>query len=535
MAGGGQETPRQRMIGMMYLVLTALLALQVQNEVLEKFYFIDDSLQSAKQIALSTNQKVVESMQKQVKEKGSDPRDVQVLTKAGKVQAETKAMIERIQEIRNTIISEMGAMDPETGAYPQGDKYDDINRLMLGTGENQDGFAFKLQDELNAYVTKVISIDDSLGAVLKTAKLNPLAPDKDQVERYQAAKYDGMEWEHINFQNTPMVAALAVLSQLENDVVKVETTSIEALKGRIGEFVIEFDKVQAMASAESNTVAAGTKYKAKMFISATSTSLVPKMSAQGAGAVRVDNEGVGTVEFTASGGTVEGTKKTWQGSITIKTAAGQDTTLTVKQEYTVVSPVIEIESGTVNSLYLKCGNDLKVKVPALGVEYNPSFTASGGSVMNGSGGKGSIILVPNSASVTLNVSSGGNPIGSKKFSVKLIPKPEVKARGLNTKQGGPCPRSITIDALPDPSFKDQLPKDARYRVTGFTVTLARGRRVIGSPVTANGPTADIGSLGQQAREGDRLVIEVKQVQRMNFQNQVENVAIGTEIINYSIN
>ena len=534
MAGGGKETPRQRMIGMMYLVLTALLALQVQNEVLEKFYFIDASLQDAKAVGLSTNDKIIKSMDDQIKESGNNARDRAVYKKAQDIKAESAKMIARIQEIRNTIINEMGALDPETGAYPQGDKYDDVNRLMLGTGETQDGFAFKLQDELNAYAQKIAAIDDTLGPLLKGNNLLPLAKEKADEPRYQAPKYDGMEWEHINFQNTPMVAALAVLSQLENDVVKVETKGIDAMRNRIGEFQIKFDKVQAMASAESNTVAAGTKYKAKMFISATSTSLAPKMSASGAGAVRVDGEGVGTVEFTASGGTVEGAKKTWQGSITIRNAAGEDTTLVVKQEYTVVSPVIEIESGTINSLYLKCGNDLKVKVPALGVEYNPSFSASGGSVLNGSGGKGSIILVPNSASMTLSVSSGGNPIGTKKFGVKLVPKPEVKARGLNVKQGGACPRGITLDAIPDPSFKDQLPKDARYRVSAYTVTLARGKRVIGS-VNSGDPTANISSLGQQAKEGDRLVIEVKQVQRMNFQNQVENVSIGTEIITYPIN
>lgn len=537
MAGGGNESPRQRMIGMMYLVLTALLALQVQNEVLEKFYFIDDSLQNAKNIAMSTNDKIIESMKKQVAEKGNDPRDKVVLTKADKVKEETLKMIAYMQGIRTKIITAMGAIDPETGAYPKGDKYDEINTIMLGINENlESGEAAKLQTEMNAFVTRIAALDDSkdsLANILKAAKLLPLAPEKKDVPQYQAPKYDRMEWEHINFQSTPMVASLAVLSQLENDVVKVETTAIEYFKGKIGDFVIEFDKVQAMASAESNTVAAGTKYKAKMFISATSTSLVPKMSSN-KGGVKIDGEGVGTVEFTASGGTVEGSKQTWQGTITIKTASGMDTALTVKQEYTVVSPIIEIESGTVNSLYLKCGNDLKVKVPALGVEYNPSFNATGASVMNGSGGKGSIIIIPNSASVTLSVSSGGNPIGTKTFGVKRIPNPTINAKGLNLKQGGACPRSITLEAIADASFRDQLPKDANYRVSGFTVTLARGKRVIGS-TKANGPTANISDLGAKAKEGDRLVIELEGVQRMNFQKQVENVNIPNEIITYPIN
>ncbi|WP_375559461.1 gliding motility protein GldM [Bernardetia sp. OM2101] len=533
MAGGGQETPRQRMIGMMYLVLTALLALQVQNEVLEKFYFIDDSLQSAKEVGRSTNEKIIKSMDDQITEAGNNPRDRAIYKKAQDIQAETGKMITYITKIRERIITEMGAMDPETGAYPMGDKYDDINRIMLGLNEDlESGEAAKLQTELNAYVNKIIAIDDSLGGVLENKKLVPLAPEKGDVERYKASKYDGMEWEHINFQNTPMVASLAVLSQMENDVVKVETTAIDAMRGRIGEFQIKFDQVVAMASAESNVVAAGTKYKAKLFISATSSTIKPKMTAT-TGGVRPESNGVGIVEFTASGGTTEGAKKTWKGSITIKNSAGQDTTLTTDPiEYTVVSPVIEIESGTVNSLYLKCGNELKVKVPALGVEYKPSFSATGGQAISGGGSK--VTLVPTSASMALTVSSGGNTIGTKKFSVKLVPKPTVKARGLNLKQGGACPRSVTLDAIPDASFKDQLPKDARYRVAGFTVTLARGKRVIGT-TKANGPTANISDLGGKAKPGDRLVIELGGVQRMNFKNQVENVSMGQEIITYSIN
>lgn len=535
MAGGAKETPRQRMIGMMYLVLTALLALQVQNEVLEKFYFIDESLQSAKSIAQSTNDKILKSMDDQIKETGNNARDVAVYKKAEQVKAESGKMISYIQDIRKRIITEMGDKDPETGAYPMGDKYDDINRIMLGLNEDlASGEASKLQDKLNEYVQKIISIDDTLGSILKADDLVPLAPEKSEVERYNKPKYDNMEWEHINFQNTPMVASLAVLSQMENDVVKVESKAIDAMRNRIGEFNIKFDKVQAMASAESNVVAAGTKYKAKLFITASSTSLSPQMKTTGAGAVKVDGEGVGTIEFTASGGTTEGAKKTWEGFISIKNAAGEDTVLKVKQEYTVVSPVIEIESATVNSLYLKCGNELKVKVPALGVEYKPSFSATGGQAIAGGGSK--VTLVPNSAKMALTVSSGGNKIGTKNFTVKMIPKPTVKARGLNLKQGGACPRSLTIDAIPDPSFREQLPRDARYRVAGFKVTLARGKRPI-KTVNSNGPTLNISSLGQAARPGDRLVIEIQGVKRRNFQNKVENVAISAEagLIIYPIN
>ena len=68
---GGKETARQKMIGMMYLVLTALLALQVSNSVLEKFIFINQAFEHTNDEKLSDNNKRVESIEKAVSESGN--------------------------------------------------------------------------------------------------------------------------------------------------------------------------------------------------------------------------------------------------------------------------------------------------------------------------------------------------------------------------------------------------------------------------------------------------------------------------------
>jgi gliding motility-associated protein GldM len=175
----------------------------------------------------------------------------------------------------------------------------------------------------------------------------------------------------------------------------------------------------------------------------------------------------------------------------------------------------------------------------LGSTYDPSFSATGAAVVKGAE-KGVVTLVPTSKEVTLNVSSGGNKIGSEKFKVKLIPKPEITAlvngRPVNEKQGmgAPGPRSITIKAVADESFKTFLPKDARYRVFKWEVFLVRGRRAIASEVI-NGETANLTSFAAMAKEGDRISIEVKEVKRLNFRNSTEDVNIGTKIINISLN
>ena len=82
MAGGGKETPRQKMIGMMYLVLTAMLALQVSNTVLQKFIFIDQSLRQSVNSTRDQNSVRIQAIQAQVEKKGNKASDVSVLNRA---------------------------------------------------------------------------------------------------------------------------------------------------------------------------------------------------------------------------------------------------------------------------------------------------------------------------------------------------------------------------------------------------------------------------------------------------------------------
>jgi gliding motility-associated protein GldM len=191
---------------------------------------------------------------------------------------------------------------------------------------------------------------------------------------------------------------------------------------------------------------------------------------------------------------------------------------------------MQIQSASVQALYYRCGNKLSVQVPALGAQYQPSFSASGAAVITGQ--KGEVTLVPDAREVTLNVSSGGNAIGSQEFKVRPIPLPTIKcfigSIDGEDKKGVPAGqlRNITLRAIADPGFATFLPDDARFRVSSFEVTLARGKRPVQQTQTINGPQGDISSLSNVARADDRLFIEVKGVQRQNFQGKIEPVNVS---------
>ena len=96
-------------------------------------------------------------------------------------------------------------------------------------------------------------------------------------------------------------------------------------------------------------------------------------------------------------------------------------------------------------------------------------------------------------------------------------------------------RQLDIKAIPDESFKTFLPKDARYRVSGWEVTLARGKRPVAPPAKVGKESFAVGNLMKKAKAGDSIVVEVKRVQRMNFQGKTENVNVGNQIFNVPLN
>jgi len=530
---GGKETPRQKMIGMMYLVLTALLALQVSSAIIQKFKFLDDNLHYAVEMADKSNNQTAMKIKKTVEEGGN--KDLYVYTRAEQVRATTQKLISRMEALRERLITETGGRD-EDGNYPGAKEDEMIVNIMCGSEGTKAGEGYKLQDELNNYVaeiSKIVGVDPTTKELL--VPVRKIALDASEDPMFKNDKEQKMkDFAHLNFAETPMVAALAVLATKEADVRKIETEALEELATLVGATDIKFDNVFAVATAKSGVVAAGTEYEAELFLAASSSAANPTMKRNGS-PIPVE-KGRGKIKFKASAGNYDAegnSKQTWKGEIVINNK-GKDTVFKIDVPFVVARPVIQIQSASVNALYLRCGNELNVQVPALGATYNPSFSASGASVKS-LGQKGFIVVIPNNPTgVKLSVSSGGTPIGSQDFKVRGIPKPTIQVlsggKEVDQKNGvaSPGPRSLQVKAKPDESFAQFLPKDARYQVTKWNVLLARGKR----PVTQqsySSEVANLSSMASMAQPGDRLIIEIQEVYRTNYAGEKEKVNIGTPI------
>ncbi|MCS7005239.1 MAG: gliding motility protein GldM [Cytophagales bacterium] len=540
---GGKLTPRQAMINMMYLVLTALLALQVSNSVLDKFIFIDQSLQHSYKLMMDANDRQIGGIKMVVEKNGNRPEDVAVLKAAEEVKKLTKELETYIGDVREEIVKRTGGRT-EDGKLVGAKDYDKQMAYTLGPEGSKSGEAYTMKRKIEEYIANLERIAASVKMAKDTTvlKLDPMTLDaKDMPEFAKDQDQRNKDWAYLNFDHTPTVACMAVISQIQNEIAQREQKTIEYLASKIGAKDIKFDRVFAVVSPRSRIVAAGTEYEAEMFIAASSSGIVPRMTSS-VGPVKVE-DGKGKIKFIASGSNYDADgneRKQWTGSITISTAFG-DTTFQVKEEYIVAKPVIQVQAAAVSALYLNCGNELNIQVPALGSAYDPKFTADGAEVIQGAK-KGVITVVPNKAEVAISVYSSGNLLGVEKFKVKKIPDPTAIARNgnkeIDLKNGvslAQIPRSINILMKPDASFAEFLPKDARYKATEWEITLARGKRAI-STKKVTSDEVNITDMAAQAKEGDRFVIEIKSVKRMNFKNAVEDVkSFNNPIINIPIN
>jgi gliding motility-associated protein GldM len=511
---------------MMYLVLTALLALQVSSAIIEKFYALNKSMETSVSNAAMYNADQLVNLKDAVKERGNRSDEVKLAEQASMLRERSKEILAFMETIKTEMISKTGGYD-EDGNLKGAKEETEVEVYMLGSSEGK-GKAYELQKKLNDYLAFVnATTHSSFPKLALDAKDDPLYKKN--------ADQKNKDFAQVNFAQTPLVAAMAVISDLESKVAGMESNLMNQYLSQVGRKDFKVDKMKPFVRASSKFIPAGTKYEAEVLMAATSTSLLPTMNV-GTQKLNVNNDGVGAYNFTASGGAYNPdglVKKSWTAQIKMKKPDGKDTIYTVTEEYFVVKPVIQVQSASLKALYFNCGNKLDVQVPALGAEYNPEFKSTGGSIKTTTS-KGRIFVVPTTPSVKIAVYNKGQYIGEESFRVKAVPKPtiEIRVNGLlvNPKTGisAKSLRTISIKAIADKDFADNQPEDATYKVTEWEITYGRGRRTPPGLSTQN-PLQEIfntGSAGTVLQEKDMIFVTPKKVMRKTYLGTWEEVKVS---------
>lgn len=525
---GGKESPRQKMINMMYLVLTAMLALQVSNALLQKFQLLNNSLERANSAANGNNEKSVKAIEKEIREKPGGAQYADVLQKAVEVRKVTTEMDNYISGLKQEIVNAGGGLDAETGGVKNPSEEEKVAILMVGDQKN--GKGYELKKKLNDFAVqlqKFAAPNTKFPELAVDAAQDPALARTDNITKSK-------DFSELYFAQTPVPAALAVLSQKQSEVRRLEGEVLEYLASQVGIKEIKFDEIFAVVIPDSRSVVAGQKYKAEVAIGAYSKSITPRISINGS-ALPV-KEGKGLYEITASGGDFDKNgqlKRSYKATVSYPSPDGSMKSVEKEETYTVLKPSVQIETASMPALYFKCANRLATYSPGLGALYSPSFSGSGADFIPGEGGK--VTIVPNSAKASMNVVNNGITLQTFNFPVRRVPKPTIKLLGIDERRGASATglRTLNIGAIADESFKSTNPEDAAFRVAEFEVNLARGSRRVGGGSFSG--TANISNLAQQAQAGDRYVVVVKRVERKNFKGEIESVDVGEVIFTIPLN
>ncbi len=549
---GGKLSPRQKMINMMYLVLTALLALNVSAEILEAFESLRESLaESAVEFATKnkdTKEGIVAKVDEEVK--AGNTKNAAVKRWVTFVEAKTNEIINEINKDIDTLEA-IGGKNPD-GTIENKSETEGNYQYWMGPGGEQKnggrgaGGAIKLSRRLNGYAQWARDFAvDSLGVKKDDLEITSVIADTcdfpgcmtaAQAKEAKKEKYENV-WEYRSFHSKPIVADLALLEKFKLDVQNIHSDLLQILKARLGAVTFKIDSLILVEAPFSRVVAAGMKFETKLFVAATSESAVPRFG--GSGNIQTTDGGFAALmTMQAPGSFAKGQNEKevpYTATAVIKDAFGEDKELRLSSSYTVRKPEVVITSASVQNLYYKCGNIINVDVPALGDLYNPVFNASSAEILKSSSDKRKITIVPSGRTCVLGVSSNTNgkviKIDDVKYNVIKPPKPEIQLIVNGKEYNGTSPinkkSSCTVRIKPDSDFKAALPKDARYSVSSVSLKSARS---LGAPQTVgsfsgNGKNAEKGiviNLGSKLKSdppGTKIYFKLEKVYRLNFKNQ----------------
>ncbi|MES2134237.1 MAG: GldM family protein [Bacteroidota bacterium] len=453
----GKETPRQKMIGMMYLVLTALLALNVSKEILKGFVTVDESIEKSKLILSENNQRVQKAFEDYVKAGNYEAQPY--LLKAIEAQKNIRMADSYIDSVKLRIVQKTedpGKKDTSQLRFMDRlDDYDTPTYLLLGSDETSPittrYSAKDLRSKLELLYTNLSTmldnmqknsetkLDDADLSALKQ-KLNTIKP----VDRNIMDDGVKLNWELENFYHQPMAAVVTNLAKMQADMKNVESEFLHVFASASSKFTFKIDKLQAKVIAPTAYVLAGQPFKADIVLGASSSELTEermkvlvgaeydtlKKQLTVPGAPLAITDGMGKFESTTS---ATGTKNL-KGVVVYKNPRGKEEYYPFDFSYMVAPPFTAVSADNMNIFYAGIENPISVSSAGFSpADVKVTLTGCGAEVKPATAGK-YILTAKTSGTCTIVVSAKVN--GSyqqqgppKVFRVKDIPTPVLKLGG----------------------------------------------------------------------------------------------------------
>lgn len=526
---GYKETPRQKMIAMMYLVLTALLALNVSKDMLEAFLVVNESMENTIEVFENKLGNLYMDFEKQYSLKPQKVGDYwEKAQKARQLSNELKNYVDHVifdvvrqSEGKDSVKLMQDAYEMRTMRDPYNpskdiqvpllnmnnvatkDKYDESTNYFINKGK-----AEELKERIEKYKADMIALvpeqfrqDIQLG----------LETDGD----YYNADGEKQTWELHHFYHTILAASVTILNKIKAEVQTAEFDITAELLSEIDISDFKFDKIEAKVIPTTNYVLQGNKYEAEVLVAAFDTRQTPEVFVlQGAEEITVSNKDraqkvageQGIVKLSFPSGNV-GPQK-YAGVVEVVSPEGERIPYNFSGEYVVAPPSLTVAATKMNVFYIGVDNPVSISVPGI-ADANLKPSISTGTLTRDPEGKDWIVKVPQGqpkAIISVEALYQGEtvPMGSKEFRVRRVPDPRAEIAG---QVEGPIDKNTLLAAgAIIPVMKD-FEFDLYFEVKSFRLTTIIGGDGISKRANNNRLSDEMISMIKSARSGQKFFFE----------------------------
>lgn len=490
------ETPRQKMIGMMYLVLTAMLALNVSADVLNGFTIVDTSMQHAIESADLRNAKLYNDMQYLYEQ---NPAKVgEWLEKSNMVKAKSDSLFNLLQDFRKGVfkLADGDKADPEFKELQEksntdiGAQYAGLNQPGINRGK-------ELQKAIEDYREFIIEMFDHDS--MRTIAYNQIF----YTGVSKNSHGENVDWLNANFESMPAAAVITLLSKYQNDVRAAESQLIQYFKIQQDAGDFRVNKIEARLIPNSKSIIQGGKFHAEIALMAVDTTKTPVYYVNGK---QLENEIIdiscpNTGSFPI------------KGSLEITDHLGNKKTYSFEDEYSVSAPTATIANTDMNAIYRGYENKLEISVPGVPSD-KIKVQAEGASIEK----KGNLYICKPGADskatkVAINVSAEIDgklqAMGRSEFRVLTLPSPTafLLVNGEPWQPGKKVLKRREIYEAPlIAQYEDGLLK-ADFRITGFTMVINNKGSMRSETSTSNKFTQGQKDMINNAKSGATLYLQ----------------------------
>lgn len=492
------KEPRQLMINLMYLVLTAMLALNVSSEILHAFEVINESITSSNTSIEDKNNDIYRTFQSKEDDPVQRDRIKKYNDKAKVAKTKSEAMIAVLEEWKEKVVQEAGGREDD-GEIKRKDNIDASTLLLV---EKKGGD--ELKEQLQALRAELIGL------------VNPSS--KDQIAKELPIKIAEVEkndnnpqgdWSTGYFYNMPTMAVVTLMSKFQNDVRNSEALILNTLAAEAGEDVIKFDAFEAIAVPTTSYALEGQKIEAKILLAAYNKTLEPVITLTGGGGrIAKIEDGVGQYEVTASGIGL----KTVKGKVSID-LGGRKEERDFKFEYMVGSTGASIQLDKMNVFYIGVPNPITVSAAGYSLQ-DISVNIEGANVApNSEAGLGHYIVTADKpgkvmANINAKTENGIKRAGGMEIRVKYIPDPVAEIGG---KPNGTMASSILKAQIAIVADLKNFDFDTKFLVTSYEMSMIPKRGELQGPFKEDGPylnkNKDVADMIKRSKPGDRVFFD----------------------------